>query len=476
MSLIPIILSGGSGTRLWPLSRQQRPKQFLPVVDDVTLFQSTLLRLQGIQELEPALVVCNENHRFMVAEQLRELELAHQGILLEPVGRNTAPAIALAALHLATQGKDTNLLVLPADHVVRDVAALQQAISTAQQAANNGYLVTFGIVPNKPETGYGYIRRGDSLLLGQENTYSVAAFVEKPDSTTAEHYISSGKYLWNSGMFLFRASRFLEELSRLQPEILTACQQALQTESHDFDFTRIQAEAFAACPNISVDYAVMEKTTDAVVVPLDAGWNDVGAWSAVWEVGAQDQDGNVLRGDTLLHNAQDNLVYTEHRLVALVGVENLVVVDTKDATLVARRDQVQEVKKIVDQLNAQNRPEATLHREVNRPWGSYDRIDNGYRFQVKRIIVKPGEKLSLQMHHHRAEHWIVVKGTAQIRCGDKTLLLTENQSTHIPLGEIHQLGNPGKVPLEIIEVQSGSYLEEDDIVRFEDQYGRLDNG
>ncbi|QTR55326.1 mannose-1-phosphate guanylyltransferase/mannose-6-phosphate isomerase [Thiothrix unzii] len=471
--LIPVILSGGSGTRLWPLSRKHRPKQFLPVVDEFTLFQSTILRLQGITELEAPVVVCNEEHRFMVAEQLRECDLPHQGILLEPIGRNTAPAIALAAFHICAQHRDANLLVLPADHVIRDTLALHHAIGVAQQAANDGFLVTFGIVPNKPETGYGYIQQGETINTYRGSTHRVAAFVEKPDITTAEHYLASGEYLWNSGMFLFRASRFLEELARWQPEVLGACQQALLKDAHDLDFIRVCPDAFATCPNISVDYAVMEKTMDAVVVPLDAGWNDVGAWSAVWEDGKQDQDGNVLRGDALIHNAHNNLVHTEHRLVALVGVDDLVVIDTKDATLVARRDQVQDVKKIVDQLNVKNRPEATLHREVNRPWGSYDSIDSGHRFQVKRIVVKPGERLSLQMHYHRAEHWIVVKGTAEVHCGEKTLLLTENQSTYIPLGETHQLVNPGKVPLEIIEVQSGSYLGEDDIVRFSDQYGRL---
>lgn len=471
--LIPVILSGGSGTRLWPLSRKHRPKQFLPVVDEFTLFQSTILRLQGITELEAPVVVCNEEHRFMVAEQLRECDLPHQGILLEPIGRNTAPAIALAAFHICAQHRDANLLVLPADHVIRDTLALHHAIGVAQQAANDGFLVTFGIVPNKPETGYGYIQQGETINTYRGSTHRVAAFVEKPDITTAEHYLASGEYLWNSGMFLFRASRFLEELARWQPEVLGACQQALLKDAHDLDFIRVCPDAFATCPNISVDYAVMEKTMDAVVVPLDAGWNDVGAWSAVWEDGKQDQDGNVLRGDALIHNAHNNLVHTEHRLVALVGVDDLVVIDTKDATLVARRDQVQDVKKIVDQLNVKNRPEASLHREVNRPWGSYDSIDSGHRFQVKRIVVKPGERLSLQMHYHRAEHWIVVKGTAEVHCGEKTLLLTENQSTYIPLGETHQLVNPGKVPLEIIEVQSGSYLGEDDIVRFSDQYGRL---
>jgi mannose-1-phosphate guanylyltransferase/mannose-1-phosphate guanylyltransferase/mannose-6-phosphate isomerase len=471
-SITPIILSGGSGSRLWPLSRQLRPKQFLPIVDERTLFQNTLQRLQGIPDINLPLVVCNEEHRFMVVEQLCTLGLAHQGIILEPVVRNTAPAIALAALHLQTQGKvDTLMLVLPADHVIQNKAAFHHAVQQAAQAAREGYLVTFGIVPQTPETGYGYIRQGTAI--DGLSAYKVAAFVEKPDQVTATDYLASGEYLWNSGMFLFRADLFLAEMAQYQPTLLATCEQALTQLSQDMDFIRLDTVAFTACPSISVDYAVMEKTRNAVVVPLDVGWNDVGVWSAVWDIGQKDEDNNVLRGDTLLHNAHRNLVYTEQRLVALVGVENLVVVDTKDSLLVAHRDQVQDVKKIVEQLQVMQRSEAIIHREVNRPWGSYDCIDHGQRFQVKRIIVKAGEKLSLQMHHHRAEHWIVVSGTAQVQCGDRTFLLTENQSTYIPLGEVHSLANPGKVPLEIIEVQSGSYLGEDDIVRFEDQYGRV---
>ena len=469
LNLIPLVISGGSGTRLWPLSRKQRPKQFLPVIGDLTLFQSTLLRLQDIADIEPTLVVCNESHRYMVAEQLRELNLENQGIILEPFGRNTAPAIALAALYLKQQNKDAHLLVLPADHVITDIEAFYEAISSAVSISSDGYLATFGIRPNKPETGYGYIRKGQGI---NNNAFLVSAFVEKPDITTAKKYLDEGDFLWNSGMFLFKASRYLEELEKFYPSILDTCIKALPEDCKK-NFIFVNEKEFSNCIDISIDYAVMEKADSAAVIPLNAGWNDVGAWSSVWEVGTKDQDGNVLRGDTLLHNAHRNLVYTEQRLVTLVGVDNLVVVDTKDATLVAHRDKVQDVKKIVDQLNASNRSEAILHREVNRPWGSYDCIDNGQRFQVKRIVVKAGEQLSLQMHHHRAEHWIVVSGTAQVRCGDKTFLLTENQSTYIPLGEVHSLANPGKVPLEIIEVQSGSYLGEDDIVRFEDQYGRV---
>lgn len=471
LPITPVILSGGSGTRLWPLSRQLRPKQFLPLVDKLTLFQNTLQRLQGIPHLEDALVVCNEEHRFMVAEQLRELQLGHQGILLEPIGRDTAPALALAALHLTQQGKAGALmLVLPADHVIADEDAFQRAVQQAAQAAQEGYLTTFGIVPQRAETGYGYIRQGEDLT--DLPAKRVATFVEKPDAATAQTYIDSGEYLWNSGMLLFRADRLLAALESHQPKILQACQAALVEPSHDLDFIRLNGKAFETAPATSIDYAVMEKTQDAVVIPLDAGWNDVGAWSAVWEISQQDAQKNVLHGDTLTHQARSNLVHAENRLVALVGVDDLVVIETKDAVMVAHREQVQHVKHIVEQLQDQQRSEANTHREVNRPWGNYDCIDTGGRFQVKRIVVKPGAKLSLQMHHHRAEHWIVVRGTAKVHCGNETLLLTENQSTYIPLGETHSLSNPGKMPLEIIEVQSGSYLGEDDIVRFEDAYGR----
>ncbi len=469
--MIPVILSGGSGSRLWPLSRKQRPKQFLPVVDELTLFQSTIQRLQGLEDLEEPLIVCNEDHRFMVAEQLRVLELANQGILLEPVGRNTAPAIGLAALQVAKTSPESILLILPADHVIDDIPAFHAAIGLGRVAAEEKNLVTFGIVPTHAETGYGYIE----ALDGESSVKPVQRFVEKPDSTTAQIYMDSGNYYWNSGMFMFRADIYLNVLEEYQPDVFTACQAATQSTHHDGDFIRINADSFASSPEISVDYAVMEKTNSAAVVSLDAGWNDVGAWSAVWEVGEQDPDGNVTRGDTLIHNASNNLVYSEKRLVSLLGVKDLVVVDTKDATLVAHKDEVQNVKVIVDTLNDQNRAEATNHREVDRPWGSFDSIGTGHRYQVKHIMVKPGARLSLQKHHHRAEHWIVVKGTAEVTCGDKTYLLSENQSTYIPLGMIHRVANPGKVMLEMIEVQSGSYLGEDDIVRFEDQYGRTDD-
>lgn len=464
--ITPVILSGGSGSRLWPLSRKLRPKQFLPVVGEDTLFQATLSRLHGLAGLQAPLVVCNEDHRFMVAEQLRALGENNQGILLEPAGRNTAPAIALAALYAQrSQATDTLLLVLPADHVIADIAAFQQAVLAAIPFAKQGNLVTFGIVPQRAETGYGYIQHnGDNRVL---------RFVEKPNATVAEEYVRSGEYWWNSGMFLFQADTYLDALAQYQPTLLEHCTQALADVRDDGDFVRVAAAPFQACPSLSVDYAVMEKASNVAVIPLDAGWSDVGAWSAVWEAGQQDAAGNVLRGDVLVQDAHHNLVYGEQRLVAVLGVDDLVVIDTKDATLVAHRDKVQDVKLLVEQLQAQQRPEALLHREVFRPWGSYDCIDGAERYQVKRITVNPGEKLSLQMHYHRAEHWIVVRGTAEVRCGDKTMLLTENQSTYIPLGEIHSLANPGKVPLEIIEVQSGSYLGEDDIVRFEDRYGRI---
>ena len=469
--MIPVVLSGGSGTRLWPLSRAAYPKQFLPLTDGQTMFQNTLARLRGVPGLGDPLVVCNQEHRFVVAEQLRLLGSAHRGILLEPFGRNTAPAVAIAALHVQAQDEDPLLLVLPADHVITELGPFHAALEAGRALADAGHLVTFGVIPTHPETGYGYIKAGGEALCGGAGR-PVARFVEKPDLATAQAYVASGDYFWNSGMFLFRASRFLAELARLNPAMLEACRAALAGGKADLEFVRLCSEAFAACPDDSIDYAVMEHTPHAAVVPLDAGWNDVGAWSALWQVREKDAAGNALRGDVLAQDSENCLAFADKRLVALVGVENLVVVDTQDAVLVAHRDRAQDVKKVVDRLKAAGRSEVTHHREVFRPWGSYDSIDHGARFQVKRICVKPGERLSLQMHHHRAEHWIVVCGTAEVRCGDRTMLLTENQSTYIPLGEVHQLANPGKVPLEIIEVQSGSYLGEDDIVRFEDRYGR----
>ena len=467
---LPVVMAGGSGSRLWPLSRSAYPKQYLPLASDNSMLQETVLRLKGSDHLAP-LVICNEDNRFMVAEQLRAIKALQSPVILEPVGRNTAPAIALAALQATANGDDPLLLVLAADHVIQNNDAFLAAIDKAQALATQDKMVTFGIVPTHAETGYGYIKRGDAV----DTAYAVDSFVEKPDLATATEYLNSGEYYWNSGMFMFKASRYLAELAKYQPAILEACKKAIGNTAADLDFVRVDKEAFEACPDDSIDYAVMEKTDAAVVVPLDAGWNDVGSWSALWEVNNKDDNGNAVRGDFIGESTKNCLVYgsVEGRMVATVGVEDLVIVDTKDAVMVAAKDKVQDVKNIVNQLKAEGRSEFQFHREVYRPWGKYDSIDNGARYQVKRITVKPGAKLSVQMHHHRAEHWIVVSGTAKVTNGDKELLLTENQSTYIPVGVIHALENPGKVPLELIEVQSGSYLGEDDIVRFEDRYGRV---
>ena len=465
LPILPVILSGGSGTRLWPLSREAYPKQFLPLVGDVTMLQATWNRVAAIAGKAP-IVVANQEHRFMAAEQLRECNVVPQALILEPIGRNTAPAIAIAALQALAGGEDALLLVLPSDHVVRDDAAFHAAVQKAAVAADAGKLVTFGIVPTAPETGYGYIK-----AQAGAGVHAVDRFVEKPDLATAQQYVASGEYYWNSGMFLFKASRYLQELEALQPAILAACRAALDKASCDTDFIRLDADAFAASPSDSIDYAVMEKTADAAVVPLDAGWNDVGSWSALWEVSDKDADGNACHGDVIALDCRNSYAYG-NRLIAMVGLQDVVVVETDDAVFVGHRDRVQDVKEIVGQIKRDGRSEAAAHRKVYRPWGAYDSIDNGARFQVKRITVKPGATLSLQMHHHRAEHWIVVSGTAEVTRGDDVILLTENQSTYIPLGVTHRLKNPGKLPLELIEVQSGSYLGEDDIVRFEDSYGR----
>ncbi|MEZ5545308.1 MAG: mannose-1-phosphate guanylyltransferase/mannose-6-phosphate isomerase [Lysobacteraceae bacterium] len=465
--MIPVILSGGSGTRLWPLSREAYPKQFLALTGDDSMLQATFKRVAPLASAAP-LVVANEEHRFMVAQQLREIGCTPSAILLEPVGRNTAPAIAVAALKAMEHGEDPLLLVLPSDHVIADAAAFREAVNSAVKAAEAGALVTFGIVPTAPETGYGYIRAED----GGEGVRKVAQFVEKPDAATAEKYLVRGGYFWNSGMFLFRASVYLAELETHCPAIFASSREALTKAKVDADFVRLDKAAFAACPSDSIDYAVMENTAAAAVLPMSVGWNDVGSWSALWEVAQQDGDGNAHHGDVLARDCRNTLAWADHRLVALLGLDNVVVVDTDDAVLVAHKDKVQDVKHIVAALKQQGRSEPTWHRKVYRPWGSYDSIDMGERFQVKRITVKPGAALSLQMHHHRAEHWIVVSGTGRITRGDETILLGENQSTYIPLGVKHRLENPGRVSLELIEVQSGSYLGEDDIVRFEDVYGR----
>lgn len=470
--ILPVIMAGGSGSRLWPLSRDLMPKQFLKLDAELTMLQATVMRLQGLNA-EAALVICNEDHRFVAAEQLRQIKQLNHNIILEPAGRNTAPAIALAALTATKKGLDPLLLVLAADHVIADVEAFQQAVMTATDFANADQLVTFGIVPTAAETGYGYIKRGQSKDLNSA-AYQVAQFVEKPKLDSALQFVKSGEYYWNSGMFLFKASRYLAELKQHRPDIYAACQQAMAEVDPDLDFIRVNQQAFLACPSESIDYAVMEKTSAAVVVPLDARWSDVGSWSSLWDISAKNSEGNVHKGDVLSCDSSDNYVFAETGLVATVGLQNMVVVQTKDAVLVATKDRVQDVKAIVQQLKDLGRSEHKIHREVYRPWGKYDSIDQGQRYQVKRITVNPGQKLSVQMHHHRAEHWIVVAGTALVSIDGVDSMLSENQSVYIPLGAVHALENPGKIPLELIEVQSGTYLGEDDIVRFSDRYGRVE--
>jgi mannose-1-phosphate guanylyltransferase/mannose-6-phosphate isomerase len=473
--IIPVVLSGGAGTRLWPLSRELYPKQLLRLVGERTLLQETLARLEGVENVGAPIVICNEAHRFLVGEQLAEIGVQPSAILLEPKVRNTAPAALSAALAASeiTGDADPVLLVLPADHVIRKLEALHGALATGARLAGTGKLVTFGIVPYAPDTGYGYIKKGARLTSARADAvHAVEAFVEKPDRATAEEYYSSGVYLWNSGMFMFRAGRYIEELECFAPQIATACRQAFQQASRDLDFTRLEPEAFAACPADSIDYAVMEKTDAAAVVPLDAGWSDVGSWAALHTVNVHDVDGNVVVGDVIAETTRNSYLHASHRLLATVGIEDHVVVETADAVLVAHKDRVQDVKALVTRLKAAKRSEALAHREVHRPWGSYSGIDNGERFQVKRLCVKPGGRLSLQMHHHRAEHWVVVKGTARVTRGEDVFLLGENESTYIPMGTRHRLENPGRVMLEVVEVQSGSYLGEDDIMRFDDVYGR----
>ena len=471
MKIYPVILSGGAGTRLWPLSRAVLPKQLLPLVADKTMLQETALRVANWPGVMAPLVVCGNDHRFMVAEQMREIGITPLGILLEPVGRNTAPAVAAAAHHLKAIDPEAIMLVLPADHVIENNAAFREAVERAITLVGQGALATFGIVPKTPETGYGYIRRGEQVANCGE-CFKVARFVEKPDLETAQGFLAEGGYYWNSGMFMFQADRYLAELQQHAPAIAASASQAMKSAYRDLDFCRLDETSFSACPSDSIDYAVMEHTRDAAVVPADIGWNDVGSWSALWEVQAKDGQGNAQRGDVYLDGVKNSLVRAESRIVAVVGVEDLVVVETQDAVLVAHKDQVQRVKQVVDHLKSKARTEHLHHTRVYRPWGHYEGIDAGDRFQVKRITVKPGEKLSLQMHHHRAEHWVVVSGTARVTCGDKVSLLSENESTYIPIGMNHRLENPGKLPLHIIEVQSGSYLGEDDIVRFEDIYKR----
>jgi mannose-1-phosphate guanylyltransferase/mannose-6-phosphate isomerase len=470
--MIPVILSGGFGSRLWPLSRTHRPKQFLELVGDQTLFQATISRLSSlIADLKP-IIVANQDHRFLVADQCKQIAVKPKGILLEPIAKSTAPAILAAALFARTRETDPLLLVLPSDHVFSDQAAFEQAIRDGIKAAEGGQLVTFGIFPQSPEVGYGYIR-----AQADENgdiPRKVVDFVEKPNAVTAQEYLRSGEYFWNSGMFLFRASAFISEIQRLNPEMYQAVENSMQYAKTDLGFIRLDEKSYAASPADSVDYAVMEKTKNAVLVPMDAGWNDVGAWSAVWQVRKRDANHNAAFGDVVLRDSHQCLVHAEHRLVTLLGVENLVVIETADAVMVASQDQSQKVKNLVEDLKTKARQEVENHREVTRPWGAYDLIDQGPGYQVKRISVKPGERLSLQLHHHRAEHWVVVAGIAKVRLGDEERLLKANQSIYIPAKEKHFLENPGPDLLELIEVQTGSYLGEDDIVRFEDRYGRVD--
>lgn len=465
--MIPVILSGGSGTRLWPLSRGQYPKQFLPLVSGNTMIQETLLRLNGVANLKAPIAVCNEDHRFMMAEQMWEIGSKPSTIILEPVGKNTAPAVAMAALCAA---EDDVLLILPADHVIVETQAFHVAIQQAEKLAQQDLLVTFGIVATAPETGYGYIKAANAQV---DDGFRVEAFVEKPDSATAQAYIEAGGYFWNSGMFAFKAGCFLQELEKFNPQMLAVCRDALAAAKTDLDFTRLDKDIFSTCPADSIDYAVMEKTDKAAVIPLDAGWNDVGSWSALWDVTHKDDAGNAIKGDVLTIDTYNSFIHSSSKLVAVIGAQDLVVVETDDAVMVASKDRVQDVKAIVDKLKAQNREEANVHRKVYRPWGHYDLVDAGDRHHTKRIVVKPGAKLSVQKHHHRAEHWVVVKGTAWVHKDGKEILVTENESIYIPVGVVHSLENPGVIPLEMVEVQSGSYLGEDDIVRYQDNYGRI---
>jgi mannose-1-phosphate guanylyltransferase/mannose-6-phosphate isomerase len=468
--IYPVILCGGSGTRLWPMSRRLLPKQFLPLVSERSMLQDTVLRLSGLECAAPV-VVSNSEHRFLVAEQLREIGVGPSIQVLEPVGRNTAPAAAVAALWVQERDPKGVLLVLPADHLIRDVYRFHEAVRQAARLAEEGTLVTFGIKPDKPATGYGYIERG-SAIPAEDGAYRVARFVEKPDRPRAQEFVASGRFSWNSGMFAFSAPRLLQELGRYRPDVLASATGAWERAKRDLDFLRLDEAAFAACPADSIDYAVMEKTNAAAVIPVDIGWSDVGSWATLWEVAEKDASGNVARGDVHLRESENCYVRAESRMVSVLGMKNVLIVETDDALLVADRAETEKVKDIVGHLDGANRTEHVSHSRVYRPWGYYESIDAGQRFQVKRIMVKPGAALSLQMHHHRAEHWIVVSGTARVTRGDEVTLVAENESTYIPIGTRHRLENPGKLPLFLIEVQSGGYLGEDDIVRFEDLYKR----
>ncbi|MGB5305692.1 MAG: mannose-1-phosphate guanylyltransferase/mannose-6-phosphate isomerase [Gammaproteobacteria bacterium] len=470
MSLFPVILSGGSGSRLWPMSREHYPKPLLPLVSEKSLLQDTTTRLDEIPGIGDVIFVCNEEHRFLVAEQVAQLGKTPKTIMLEPEGRNTAPALTLAALYLVQQDPEAMMVIMPADHVMSDRQAFIEAVQRGISHAAQGELVTFGVVPDRPETGFGYIKR--SARLEADGAYSVLEFVEKPDQVTAEQYVNAGDYFWNSGIFLMSAQRWLEEIDRFRPEILRCCRESITRGVQDSDFFRVDRDAFLACPGDSIDYAVMENADRVIVIPVSAGWSDVGAWSALWDLCPHDSNGNVIQGDVITSDTHNAFLFAQHRCVATVGLDDVVVVETADAVLVAHRDKAQDVKNIVSQLKAKDRDECRMHRRVYRPWGSYEGIDAGERFQVKRLSVKPGAALSLQLHHHRAEHWVVVRGSARVTCGDKVFILHENESTYIPIGEKHRLENPGNIPLEVIEIQTGSYLGEDDIVRFEDIYNR----
>ncbi len=469
--IVPVILAGGSGTRLWPLSRELFPKQLINVENAHTMLQNTLLRLDGVEGISSPIIVCNEAHRFMTAEQLRQIKIEPEAIVLEPVGKNTAPAIAIAALKAMEQKNDPILLILPADHVIGNIPQFQSVIKTGYEYAQKDKLITFGIVPDSPEIGYGYIKKGD-LLDTNTGASGIDSFVEKPDLETAKKYVDSGMYCWNSGMFMFKASVIIRELEKHAADLLTPCRDSIAAGIQDLDFLRLDKDIFSRILSDSIDYAVMEKTLNGIVIPFNGGWSDLGSFDALWQTGDKDENLNVIKGDVLLHDVKESYIYSESSLVTAVGIEKFVIVETKDAVLVCPRDRVQDVKKIVLQLKDQSRNESVNHRKVYRPWGSYETIDIESRFQVKRITVTPGAKLSLQKHFHRAEHWVVVSGTAIIIRGEEKVLLKEDESTYIPLGTLHRLENPGKIPLELIEVQSGSYLGEDDIVRFDDVYGR----
>ena len=474
MKITPVILSGGSGTSLWPLSRKLYPKQFLPLVDDYTMLQVTLQRLEGLENLADPIIICNLEHRFLAAEQLQQIGIMNPTIILEPVGRNTAPAIAVAAHYIEakeekSEGEGNLLLILSSDHVIQDVSAFHQAIKTASEEAVNGKLITFGIVPTHPFTGYGYIKTGDSL---RDSVLTIEKFKEKPSQSKAKQYLKDGNYLWNSGMFLFQSDQLLKELAAHTEGIVETTLQSVQNATKDLDFIRLESDSFVATSSESIDYALMEKTNQAVVVLLDSGWSDVGNWGALHEIGIKDRNNNVIAGDVISSETTNSYIRADHHMIATIGVDNLIIVDTPDATLIVSKDKAQKVKQFVELLQQKGRCEVQLHQKVYRPWGWYDSIDKGEQYQVKRVCVNPGAALSLQKHNYRAEHWIVLTGTASIVNGDKVELLSENQSTYIPIGTLHRLENPGKLPLEIIEVQSGSYLGEDDIERFDDYYGR----